>query len=152
MAEPVAKQDSFSRKTLLCVWRNVELVPNNRTIDVDFYCARLNRIYSELSWKYPALVNRKRVLLQQDNAKLDTARRTKEKITELDAIELLSHPGYISDLTPSNYHLFRSMAHFLRTRRFDNLEQVEAGSREFFNSKDKQWYRHGIKQLVDRLL
>ena len=32
----------------------------------------------------------------------------------------------------------------------DNLEQIEAGSREFFNSNDKEWYKSGIKQLADR--
>jgi len=52
-------------------------------------------------------------------------------------------------IRPSDYHLFRAMANILHGRRFDNLEQVEAGSREFFNSKDKEWYRSVIKQLID---
>ena len=158
MAEPVANRERFSRKTLLCVWWNFEgiihheLVPNSRTIDADLYCAQLDRMYAELSRKYPALVNRKRVLLQQDNARPHTARKTKEKIKELDAIELLPHPAYSPDLAPSDYHLFRSMAHFLRGRSFDSVEQVEAGCLQFFKSKDKEWYRRGIKQLAERWL
>jgi len=127
-----------------------ELIPNNRTIDADLYCAQLGRMYANLSRKYPSLVNGKQVLLQQDNAKLHTARRTKEKIKELDAIELFLHQAYSPDLAPSDYHLFRSMAHFLRGRRFDSLEHVEVWCREFFNSKVKEWYWRGIKQLDDR--
>lgn len=156
VAEPVAKRDRFSRKALLCVWWNFEgvihfeLVPNGRTIDADLYCAQLDRMYAKLAQKYPALVNRKRVLLQQDNAKPHTARQTKEKIKNLDAIELLPHPAYSPDLAPSDYHLFRSMAHFLRGRNFNNLNDVENGCRTFFASKNKEWYRSGIAQLADR--
>lgn len=151
-----AKRDRFSRKALLCVWWNFEgvihfeLVPNGRTIDSDMYCAQLDRMYAALSQKYPALVNRKRVLLQQDNAKPHTARRTKEKIQELDAIELLPHPAYSPDLAPSDYHLFRSMAHFLRGRHFTNLDDVENGCRQFFAGKNSEWYKRGIEQLADR--
>ena len=156
MSKPVAKRDRFSRKALLCVWWNFEgvihfeLVPNGRTIDADLYCAQLDRMYAALGEKYPALINRKRVLLQQDNAKPHTARKTKEKIKNLEAIELLPHPAYSPDLAPSDYHLFRSMAHFLHGRSFNNVAEVENGCHEFFASKNKHWYRSGIAQLADR--
>jgi histone-lysine N-methyltransferase SETMAR len=55
-------------------------------------------------------MNRKRVLLQQDNARLHTAK----KIEEQEDIELLPHPAFSPDLVPSDYYLFRSMAQFLR--------------------------------------
>jgi histone-lysine N-methyltransferase SETMAR len=60
------------------------------------------------------LANRKRVLLQQDNASPHTARKTKETLRELDDIKLLLHPAYSLDLAPSDFHLFWAMAHFLR--------------------------------------
>ena len=41
----------------------------------------------------------------------------------------MPHPAYSPDLAPSDYHLFRSMAHFLRGRRFENDEQVEEAKR-----------------------
>ena len=55
-------------------------------------------MYEKLKEKYPSLTNRKRVLLQQDNAKPHTANRTAEKIVELEGIELLPHPAYSPDL------------------------------------------------------
>ena len=156
MANPVAKRDRFSKKTLLCVWWNFEgvihfeLLPNGQTINADLYCAQLDRMYEALSRKYPALINRKRAILQQDNTKPHTARQTQEKIKNLDGIELLPHPAYSPDLAPSDYYLFRSMAHFLRGRNFNNLDEVENGCLEFFSSKNKEWYRSGIEQLADR--
>jgi histone-lysine N-methyltransferase SETMAR len=118
VVKPVAKQDRFPRKAMLCVsWNSegiihFELVPNNRTIDAELYYAQLNRMYAELSWKYPALVNRKLVLLQEDNASPHTAGKTKQKLRELEAIEILPHAAYSTDLAPSDFHIFRVTAHF----------------------------------------
>lgn len=155
-ANPVVKQKSFERKVMLCVWWNFEgvvhfeLVPEGLAINAELYSQQLERMYAALGERYPALVNRKRVLLQQDNARPHTAHITQEKIEELEGIELLPHPAYSPDLAPSDYHLFRSMAHFLRGRRFDNDQQVEEACREFFASKEQAWYRRGIEQLAER--
>jgi hypothetical protein len=67
-----------------------ELVLNNRAIEAELLFAQLDRIYAEMSRKGPTLVNRKRVLLQQDNASPHTARETKDALLELGAIEICS--------------------------------------------------------------
>jgi hypothetical protein len=64
------------------------MAPNNSAIDTEFYYPKLGRMYAELSRKYPALVNRKLVLLQQDNDSSHTVRKTKEKLRVLDAIDV----------------------------------------------------------------
>ena len=51
---------------------------------------------------------------------------------------------------PSDYGLFRSMAHFLQGRRFKDFNDVEEGLREFFASKTKDWYQHQIELLAER--
>jgi histone-lysine N-methyltransferase SETMAR len=128
---------------MLCVWWNFEgiihfeLVPNNLAIDAELCSAQLDRMYAELSRKYLALVNRRRVLLQQDNASPHTARKTKGRLRELDAPELLPHPAYSPDHAPSDFHLLRPMEHFLRGRSFKTVEDVEIVCREYFASKDK---------------
>ena len=99
--------------------------------------------------RFHELVNRKRVLFQQDKAKPHTALKTQQQIEELEW-ELLPHPAYSPDVAPSDYYLFRSMEHFLRGRHFTNLEVVETGCREFFASKEPVWYRRGIEILVER--
>ena len=103
-----------------------------------------------LKQRYPTLIHQKRVLLQHDNASAHRANLTKEKLDELDGIEVLPHPSYSPDLAPSDYGLFRSMVHFFRGRRFETFDQVEAVCREFFESKEPQWYRDQIRQLAER--
>ena len=93
-------------------------------VDVDLYCAQLDRMFVKLQKKYPSLLNRKRIFLQQDNAKPHTAKKTFEKIKELDSVELLPHSAYSPDLAPLDYHLFRAMAHFLKGRTFSNVDEV----------------------------
>lgn len=157
-ALPVPKRDRFEKKVMLCVWWNFEgivhfeLVPDGRGITAEVYSHQLERVEAVMRERYPALVNRKRVLLQQDNAPPHTARRTQEKIRDDLNFELLPHPAYSPDLAPSDYHLFRALAHFLRGRRFNSSEEVENGCREFFASKTPEWYRAGIEQLADRWL
>ena len=130
-------------KVMLCVWWNFEgvirweFVPNGRSVDADLNYQQFERVREILRRRYPAIVNRNRVLLQQDNARSQTARTTKTKIQELGGIELLPHPAYSPDLAPSDYYLFRSMVHFLRGGNFENLEAVEVGVTELFASKSR---------------
>ena len=62
----------------------------------------------------------------------------------------MPHPAYSPDLAPSDYHICRSMAHFLVGRKFNNEEEIEMDCREFFASKDENWYYNGLKQLSRR--
>jgi histone-lysine N-methyltransferase SETMAR len=89
-------------------------------------------------------------LLQHENAPAHRARLTKEKLEDLQGIEVLPHPAYSQDLAPSDYHLFRSLAHFPSGRQFVNANDLETGCREFFASKPPEWYKHGIELLADR--
>ena len=74
------------------------------------------------------------------------------KLKKLEEIELVPYQIYRPDLAPSDYYLFQSMAHFLHSQCFNNQEEVKASLKEFFTSKGKNWYQHGIKELVKRWL
>jgi histone-lysine N-methyltransferase SETMAR len=108
-------------------------------------------MYTVLLEKYPALVNRNRVLLQQDNARPHTAKKTLQKIEELEGIELLPHPTFSPDLAPSDYYLFRSVAQFLRGKKFQSVADVEIEVEEFlppkvksnFTRHSRNWLKNG---------
>ena len=150
LPRPVAQHDRFEHKVLLCVWPNYEgpihfeLVPSGHGITAQLYSEQLERMYEVLKRKYHALVNRKHVLLHQSNAPPYVAQTTKQKITELEAIELLPQPAYSPDFAPSDYYLFRSMVYYLQGRRFQNVDDVEVGITKFFASKSKEWCMRGI--------
>jgi hypothetical protein len=78
------------------------------------------------------------------------AKKTLQKIEELEDIELLPHPAFSSDLEPSDYYLFRSMAWFLCGKKFQTVADVEVAVEEFFASKDKEWFYQASKELAEK--
>jgi histone-lysine N-methyltransferase SETMAR len=80
------------------------------------------------------------VLLQQDNACPHTAKKTLEKLEELEDTELLSHPAFSPDLEPSDYYLFHSMAHFLRGEKFQPVADVEVAVEDLLLPKIKSGF------------
>jgi hypothetical protein len=85
----------------MCIY--YELVPDCRVINTDVYSQQLEKMYTVLFEKYPVLVNRKHVLLQEDNTRPHMAKKTLQKIEELEGTELLRHPTFSPDLEPSDY-------------------------------------------------
>jgi hypothetical protein len=90
------------------------------------------------------------VLLQQDNALPNTAKKTLQKIEELEAIELLPHPAFSPDLEPSDYYLFCSMAQFLCGKKFQFVADVEVAVEESFASKDEAWFYKAFEELAEK--
>ncbi len=64
--------------------------------------------------------------------------------------EVLPHAPYSPDLAPSDYHLFRSLQHFLREKKFDDFESVKKGMESFFSLKSLDFYADGIFKLPSR--
>lgn len=42
------------------------------------------------------------------------------------------------------------MQHFFKETKFQNVEEVENGCRNFFASKTSEWYRNQIRKLAER--
>ena len=63
---------------------------------------------------------------------------TMDKIKESGGIDLLPHHPYSPDLTPSNYYIFRSMEHFLKSRQFKDVEDFKIQVQAFIDPKPKE--------------
>src|SRR4051812_5970478 len=61
--------------------------------------------------------------------------------------DVLPHPAYSPDFALSDYHLFRSMEHFLREKEFKKDKKFRNQLDIFFNSKLQSFYREGIRKL-----
>jgi hypothetical protein len=105
-------------------------------------------MYTVLLEKYPALLNRKRVLLQQDNARLHTANITLQKIEELEGMELLTNPASNLDLAPSDYYLFRFMAQFLHGKMFQSVVTWKLRLKNLLLPKIKSGFTRHSRNLL----
>ena len=64
--------------------------------------------------------------------------------------EVLPHPPYSPDIAPSDYYLFRSMAHSLADQQFRSYEDNEKWLDSWIASKGEHFYRNGIRALPER--
>ena len=75
-------------------------------------CEKYAQQISEMHWTLicpqPALINRKGLILLHDNAQPHVTQPVLQKLNELD-YEVLPHPSYSPDLSPTNYHFFKHL-------------------------------------------
>ena len=92
-------------------WKGIvhyELLPLGQTINSILYCEQLERLRQAMERKRPELINRKGVVFHHDNARPHTSLMTRQKLRELGWEVLMGSP-YSPDITPTDYHLFRSL-------------------------------------------
>ena len=123
-----------------------ELLPEGETISADFYCDQLNRVQAALEELRP---HRKKVVLLHDNAPPHTAKKTKKRLQELDW-NVLPHPPYSPVMAPTDFKLFRSLQNALRGKEFQDEEEVQRFTEEFFASKSSGFYVRGFTDLPKR--
>ncbi|MEZ0498462.1 hypothetical protein [Sphingomonas sp. IW22] len=151
----VPKAGLFSKKILLCVWWTCggiihhEYLKMKETINSNIYCDQLERVHEKLLEKQPAIVNRKKVLFLQDNARPHVARQTINKITQL-GWEIMCHPPYSPDLSPTDFHLFFHLDNALKKMTFKNETELKSEVSTFFSSKPVEFYKDGITKLQNR--
>ncbi|KAG5325249.1 MOS1T transposase, partial [Pseudoatta argentina] len=90
-----------------------------------------------------------KVILLHDNARPHVAKPVKTNLETLKWV-VLPHPPYSPDIAPSDFHLFRSMAHGLADRRFHSYEEAQKWIDSWIASKDMSFFRRGIHVLPER--
>ena len=94
-----------------------ELLPRNQTINLNVYCRQLIKLDKQIKEKRPELATRKGVM---------------------------AHPPYSHDLTPSDYHLLRSLKNYLNGKTLDSNEAVKNELIQFSASKNQTFYERGL--------
>ena len=149
---PVAKPNLHPKKVMLSVWWDHlgviywELLPRNATINSEVYMRQLDDLRKEIRRKRPG---RTTVDLLHDNARPHVSKVTREKLQKFHWT-VIPHPPYSPDTAPSDFHLFRSLQHFLDGREFDDDNEVQSAINEFFNSRPLSFFQSGINDLVKR--
>ena len=155
-AKTVPKKNRFGKKVMLCVWWDMkgiiywELLESGETINANRYSQQLRRLNEAIHEKRTGKGHgHRKVLLLHDNARPHVAIKTHNTILDL-GWDVLPHPAYSPDLAPSDYYLFRSLAHHLKNQEFKSYDEVKNMLGNFFESKPESWYSDGIKELPTR--
>lgn len=149
------KPDLHPKKTMLTVWwcrKGVihhSFEPSGHSVTSESYCRDLDIMFEKLRLLWPAVVNRGGPILLQDNAPPHSSRLTRLKLSQL-GIEVLPHPPYSPDLSPTDYHLFRALDAYLRQQQFANFDDLEVALLKFFDSCNLDFYSKGILALQKR--
>ena len=126
-----ARPNIHVAKVMLCIWWYqlgvvyYELLKPSETITREWYRTQLmllSRVLKEKWSHYQA--RHDKVILQHYNARPHVGRPAKTYLEMLKR-EVLPHPPYSPDVAPSNYHLFRYMAHGLALQNFRSYEEVQ---------------------------
>ena len=120
-----------------------------QAVTSESYCCGLDLMYEKLRQMWPAVVNRGGPLLLQDISMPHTSKLTRQKLTQL-GIEVLPHPPYSPDLSPTHSPFFRALEANLLQQQFPDSEHVEIAFQEFLKSCDLSFYCKGINELPDR--
>ena len=144
------KPNRFAKKLMLSVfWDRKGLLLlelTSKSIDAGTYIETLEGLQKEIRRLRP---NMKKIILLHDNARPHTAKKVKEKITEF-KWEILNHPPYSPDLSPSDYYLFGSLKNELRGINYPNKEELEFAIRAWFDKQEPDFFSKGIYKLVER--
>ena len=136
----IPKPGLYPKKVMLCIrwdWKGVlyyELLPENQMINSNKYCSQLDQLKAALDEKHPESVNRKCIIVHQDNARLRVSLMTRQELLQL-GWEILIHPLYSPDIAPSDFHLFQSLQNSLNGKNFNSLEDCKRHLEQFFAQK-----------------
>ena len=119
---------------------------SNTTITSENYGKLLLKLKEKIIEKRE---NSDNVLLLHDNAKPHTAKENKKLIKKM-KWEIIDHPPYSPDLSPSDYFLFSPLKNYLRGIRYPNSEELEFAIRNWFENQSLDFFKKGIYKLPER--
>ena len=132
------------KKLMLCIWWDqlgvvyYELLQPNETITAESYQQQLMQLSRALKFKRSQYAKKyDKVIFQHDNAQPHVAKVDKETLQALNW-DVLPHPPYSPDVAPSDYQLFRSMAHCLAEQHFTSYEEAKNWVDSWIVSKDEE--------------
>jgi histone-lysine N-methyltransferase SETMAR len=128
---------------------HLELAPEGRTVNAEFYCNVLRRLREGIQRKRPELWRAGNWLLHNDNAPSYRALVTCEFLTH-NSIITLPHLPYSSDLAPCDFFLFPKMKLQLKGCRFDRVEENQRELQNVLGTLREPDFQHAFQQRQRR--
>lgn len=151
-----ARSNNDSSKVMLCIWWDqsgviyYELLRPNETVTIDRYRAQLLRLSGALAEERPQYNKAEdKIILQYNSISTHNVKVIKKQL-EILKWEVLPHLPGSPDITPSDYHLFKSMEKDMADQHFQSYEEIKNWIDSWITSKDSHFFRHGIEELPKR--
>jgi len=122
-----------------------EFLEPRQTITAAHYVQTLHKLRRALRDKRPG----RNIIILHDNVCPHSARLTSEAISKM-GWEVLPHPSYSPDLTPSDYHLFGFVKDQLRGQRYETMEAIQKAVRQCLQMAGMEFYGRGIFKFPER--
>lgn len=151
-AEPAPKKaktvSSAGKEMLTVFWDTrgivfIDYLEKGKTITGAYYASLLDKLKAEIAKKRPHLKGKK-VLFHQASA--HTSAVAVAKIHELQ-FELVDHPPYSPDLSPSDFFLFPKLKLWLGGQRLSSNEEIVSSVDAYFVEQEADYYLEGLKRL-----
>jgi hypothetical protein len=107
------------------------ICPQGQTINAQFYCNVLRRLWEDIRRKRPELWRAGNWMIHDDNAPSHRALVTREFLVH-NSVITLPHQPYSPDLAPCDFFFFPNMKLKLKDRRFDRPEEIQRESQNVF--------------------
>ena len=121
----------------------LDFLPKRSTITGVYYANLLDQLRTAIHEKRQGKLS-KGVLLQQDNARVHTCKVAMDAV-ERNGHELIPHPAYSPDLTPSP-----NLKKDIHGLHFRSNEEVMMAVEEWVNGKDPNFFSSGLMALEHR--
>ena len=110
------------------------------------YAQQINEMHRKLQCLQLALVNRKDPIPHtvQDHT---SHNKLLQKLNEL-SFEVLFHPPYSSDLSPTDFRFFKHLNNIFQGKCFHNQQEAENAFQEFTESQSMDFYTTVINKLI----
>ena len=120
----------------------IDYLERGKTITGVYYAELIKKLRSAIKEKRRGKLSHG-MLLHHDNAPAHTSAIPMATILE-SRFELLSHRPHSPDLTPTDYHVYRSLKDSLRGQRFGCDEEVVHAINDWFKVQDKKIFVDGV--------
>ena len=148
------RQTSMTKqKFLACVFWDakglllMEILPQGQPLNSEIYCTLLDKLSDALLSKRRRSCSDRFFL--QDNARPHTAQASMNKLRQL-GFQILPHPPYSPDISPSDFYLFHPMKDSIRTKEYTCQEEIVNDLNQWFAAKPNSFFSKAFQILPER--
>uniref|UniRef100_A0A7I4XXP0 Transposase n=1 Tax=Haemonchus contortus TaxID=6289 RepID=A0A7I4XXP0_HAECO len=113
-----------------------EILPEGTAVTVRVFCEQLREMVSGAPVSHRM---QGKFLILMSHARPHHARATAEELERL-GITWLPHPPYSPDLSPCDYHAFRSLEAYTKGKKFNNRQEVKHAVDEWIASRPSSFW------------